>query len=113
MFSLNIGRCSDTTAIIGDGLKAEYLGEQRHDSGCKRNAKQKFTNKSSCTEDSADAVCSLNAGKPSPPEVMKIDTNYKPKNKWKCHSNFELHFSLKVNKIYATTVKPHKLHNQA
>ena len=81
-----------------------------NDSGCKCNAKQKFTNRS-CTEDSANVVCSLNAGKPSPPKVMKIDTNYKPKNKWKCYSNFELHFSLKVNKIYASTVKPHKLHN--
>ena len=30
-FCWSMSRCSDTTAIIDDGLKVEYLGEYRHE----------------------------------------------------------------------------------
>ena len=42
-----------------------------NDRGCKHNAKQKFANVSSFTEDSANGVCSLNAGKPFSTEGLE------------------------------------------
>ena len=72
-----------------------------NDSGCKRNAKPQFRVPKIAQMLSA---C-LTLESPSPSKDLKIDT--KPKNEWKCYRNFELHFSVKVYKIYVCSVKPH------
>ena len=62
-----MGRCSDTTAIISDGLKAEYMGEHRHETLRQRLQAQYKTKiyKQFCLyQTSANAVCSLNGEKP-------------------------------------------------